>query len=454
MAVTSNTTIPKKNHRQILLANIAHPDQHTINGYESRGGYQTIRKVLQMEPAAVREEVKKSGIRGRGGAGFPAGRKWDFIPLNCDKPVYLINNADESEPGTFKDRVLLERDPHMCIEGMLIAAWAIKAHWSCIYIRGEYGYPYTRIQQAIKEAYAKGYLGDNIFGTGFAHHMVVHRGAGAYICGEETALLESLEGNKGQPRLKPPFFPAVKGLYKCPTVVNNTETLAACVWILQNGGAAYAAIGTEKSTGTKLISASGHINKPGVYEIEMGYPVLDFIENECGGVLGGRKLKAIMPGGSSFPVLRADELQGVNLDYESLSAAGSHMGSGGFMVMDETTDMVEAAENIAHFYAHESCGQCTPCREGGHWIEKIFKRIANGNGLPGDVELVGSIAKNVEGHTICAFGEALAWPAQSFIKKFPEEFKERIGEALVGINKPRTSMHFRSSNDSSVASGH
>ncbi len=428
-------------HRSLLLKNITQPDQFTLKGYESRGGYSVIKKVLAMEPAKVTEEVKTSGLRGRGGAGFSCGMKWGFIPKGNTKPVYLVNNADESEPGTFKDRLLLENDPHLVIEGMLIAAWAVQCNWSCIYIRGEYGYPYIRIQRAIDEAYAKGYLGDNIFGTGFKHHMVVHRGAGAYICGEETALLESLEGNKGQPRLKPPFFPASIGLYRCPTIVNNTETLAALVWILENGGKAYSEIGTPKSTGTKLISASGHINKPGVYEIELGYPILQFIEEECGGIRGGKKLKAVIPGGSSMPVLRADELAGVTLDYESLVKAGSHMGSGGFMVMDETTDMVQAAMNIAHFYAHESCGQCTPCREGGHWIEKIFNRIGRGQGAAGDVQLVESICSQIAGHTICAFGEALSWPAQAFIRKFPEEFKEQIGDALVGIRKRREPLN-------------
>ncbi len=424
-----------KQHKQILLKNVREPNQHTLAGYESRGGYQTIRRVLGMDPLKVIDEVKTSGLRGRGGAGFSTGTKWGFIPRNGSKPVYLINNADESEPGTFKDRVLLERDPHLIIEGMLIAAWAVQSRWSCNYIRGEYAYPYVQLKRAVEEAYAKGYLGDNIFGSGFSHHMIVHRGAGAYICGEETALLESLEGNKGQPRLKPPFFPAAIGLYGCPTVVNNTETLAALPWILENGGAAYAAIGVGKSTGTKLISASGHINKPGVYEIELGYPILDFINHELGGVRGGRALKGVIPGGSSMPVLRADQLEGVCIDYESLVKAGSHLGSGGFMVMDETTDMVEAARNVAHFYAHESCGQCTPCREGGHWIEKIFSRVSTGHGLVGDVELVESVCGQIAGHTICAFGEALAWPAQAFVRRFPEEFKHRIGESLVGIHK-------------------
>lgn len=429
-------------HHSILLKNIKAPNQHLLAEAEKRGAYQTIRKVLKMEPVAVTEEVKKSGLRGRGGAGFATGVKWGFIPKDNKKPVYLINNADESEPGTFKDRLLMENDPHMCLEGMLIAAWAIQANWSCIYIRGEYGYPYIRLQRAIEEAYAKGYLGKNIFGSGFSHDIVVHRGAGAYICGEETALIESLEGNKGQPRLKPPFFPAAIGLYGAPTIVNNTETLAALPWILENGSAAYASIGVGKSTGTKLISASGHINKPGVYEIDLGYPILQFIEEECGGILGGRKLKGVIPGGSSMPVLRRDELEGVTFDYEVLAKAGSAIGSGGFIVMDETTDMVEAARNIAHFYAHESCGQCTPCREGGHWIEKIFTRVSTGGGLAGDMELVESVANQIEGHTICAFGEALAWPAKAFIKKFPEEFKERISEALVGINKKREPLNY------------
>ncbi len=430
-----------KHHKQILLKNINEPDQYTLAGYEKRGGYQSVRKALGMDPVKLIDEVKASGLRGRGGAGFPTGMKWSFVPRNSGKPVYLLHNADESEPGTFKDRVLIERDPHMVIEGMIIASWALQSNWSCTYIRGEYGFPYARMQAAIKEAYAKGYLGDNIFGTGFKHHMIAHRGAGAYICGEETALIESLEGKKGQPRIKPPF-PAVSGVYSCPTVVNNTETLAALPWIVGNGAKAYASIGTEKSPGTKLFSASGHINKPGVYEVEMGYPILEFIENECGGIRGGRKLKALIPGGSSVPVLRADELKGVNLDYESIKNAGSMLGSGGFIVMDDTTDMVEAALNLAHFYTHESCGQCTPCREGGHWVEKIFKRISRGHALSTDMDLVDKICNQIAGHTICPFGDALVTPAQSFMRKFPEEFKGRVSEALEGVVQHRESLNF------------
>jgi NADH-quinone oxidoreductase subunit F len=428
-------------HKQILLQNIHQPNQHTIAGYESRGGYQTIKKVLRMDPAAVIEEVKASGLRGRGGAGFSTGTKWGFVPKNSGKPVYLLNNADESEPGTFKDRVLLERDPHLCIEGMIMAGWALQSNWSAVYIRGEYGYPFTRINEAVKEAYAKGYLGENIFGSGFTHHMVVHRGAGAYICGEETALINSLEGVKGQPRLKPPF-PAVVGLYGCPTIVNNTETLAALPFILEHGAKSYTALGTEKSPGTKLFSVSGHVNKPGVYEIELGYPMEKFIYEDCGGIRGGKKLKAVIPGGSSVPVLRADEIKNVTMDYESIRDAGSMLGSGGFIVMDEDTDMVQVAMNVAHFYSHESCGQCTPCREGGHWVEKIFTRIHHGNGLAGDLELVNNVCGQIAGHTICPFGEALAIPAMSFIKKFPEEFKGLIKDSLVGINKKRELMHY------------
>jgi NADH-quinone oxidoreductase subunit F len=374
--------------------------------------------------------------------------KWSFVPRDSGKPVYLINNADESEPGTFKDRLLLERNPHLVIEGMLCSAWALQSHWSCTYVRGEYAFPAVCLQQAIDEAYAKGYLGDDIFGSGFSHHMIVHRGAGAYICGEETALLNSLEGKKGQPRLKPPF-PAVAGLYGCPTVVNNVETLANVGWIIENGGEAYAQIGVNdsdkwhaNSTGTKLVSASGHLNKPGIYEIEMGYPLLDFIEDECGGVLDGNDLLGVIPGGSSVNVLTAEECKGVNMDYGSLAAAGSSLGCAGFMVMDHTTDVVEAVLNLSHFYSHESCGQCTPCREGGHWIEKIFHRIAAGEGQPGDLELIENLCSQIGGHTICAFGDTMVLPYRSFIKKFRDQFRERIQEVLRGVDRERVSMNY------------
>jgi len=428
-------------HRQVLFENVLKPDQATLSGYEKNGGYKAVRKALEMDPLAIIDEVKSSGLRGRGGAGFPTGVKWGFVPRDSGKPVYLINNADESEPGTFKDRVLIEKDPHLCIEGMMIAAFALQSNWSCIYIRGEYAYPYAVLRKAVDECYEKGYLGKNIFGSNYNLDLVLHRGAGAYICGEETALLESLEGKKGQPRIKPPF-PAVSGLYASPTVVNNTETLAVVPWIINNGADAYKSIGTDKSPGTKLISVSGHVQKPGVYEVELGYSFSQFLEEECGGPLPGRKFKAVIPGGSSVVVLKAEELEGVTLDYESLMAAGTALGSGGCIVMDDSTDMVEVALNVAHFYAHESCGQCTPCREGGHWVEKIFRRVARNKGLPGDIELVDSVCGKVAGHTICFFGDSLAAPAQSLIKKFPEEFRGRIDEVMRGETKKRETLNF------------
>jgi len=428
-------------NRQVLLEHIKEGDQHTLAGYESRGGYQAIRKALSLDPLAIIEEVKKSGIRGRGGAGFSAGMKWSFVPRNTGKPTYIVCNADESEPGTFKDRLLLERNPHAIIEGMMIAALSVQSHWMCVYIRGEYAYPYTQLKKAVNECYAKGYLGENIFGSGYNLDLVVHRGAGAYICGEETGLLESLEGKKGQPRLKPPFFPATMGLYYSPTILNNVETFAAIPWIIRNGAEAYAAIGTEKSKGTKLISASGHINKPGVYEVEMGYPFKRFLEEECGGMLNGRKLKAVIPGGSSVPILRAEEIEEATMDYEGWNKLGTFLGSGGVIVLDDSVDMVDAIHNLTHFYAHESCGQCTPCREGGHWVEKTFKRISEGRGVPGDLEMLETICNQIAGHTICFLGDSIVMPVRSFTTKFKEEFRERILEAVEGRSKSRLSLN-------------
>lgn len=428
-------------HRQILLEHIKHADQHTLAGYESRGGYEAIKKALATDPLAIIEEVKKSGIRGRGGAGFSAGMKWSFVPRNTGKPTYIVCNADESEPGTFKDRLLLEKNPHAIIEGMMIAAHAVQSHWMCVYIRGEYAYPYTQLKKAVNECYAKGYLGDNIFGSGYSLHLVVHRGAGAYICGEETGLIESLEGKKGQPRLKPPYFPATMGLYYSPTVLNNVETFAAVPWIIRNGADAYAAIGTEKSKGTKLISASGHINKPGVYEVEMGYPFKRFLEEECGGMLNGRKLKAVIPGGSSVPILRAEEIEDATMDYEGWNKLGTFLGSGGVIVLDDTVDMVDAIHNLTHFYAHESCGQCTPCREGGHWLEKSFQRISQGGGTPGDLEMIESICNQIAGHTICFLGDSIVMPVRGFTTKFKEEFVQRITDAIEGKSSPHKSLN-------------
>jgi NADH-quinone oxidoreductase subunit F len=413
---------------KLLLRNIGVTDSHTLAVYQSRGGYQSWEKVVRnMKPAELIEAVKASGLRGRGGAGFPTGMKWSFVPKDSPKLKYLVCNADESEPGTFKDRLLIEQDPHAIVEGTLIAAFAIQSHTAFIYIRGELVAGAKILERAVEEACRAGYNGKNIFGSGYDLDVIVHRGAGAYICGEETALLSSLEGGRGWPKVKPPF-PATHGLFGCPTVVNNVETLAALPWIIERGAAAYAAMGTEKSKGTKLFSVSGHISRPGVYELEMGYPFKKFLEEDCGGVPNGRKLKGVIPGGGSMPVLRPEEIEKVNLDYESVQAAGSMLGSGGVIVMNDTTCMVRAAWNIARFYAHESCGQCSPCREGCHWMEKIFHRIEHGEGQAGDLDLILNISGNIMGNTICPFGDAAAMPAAAFIRKFRPEFEAHIAE--------------------------
>jgi NADH-quinone oxidoreductase subunit F len=420
---------------KILLRNIDVPDLHTLAAYQSRGGYGAWEKVVRgMRPEQLIDEVKASGLRGRGGAGFPTGIKWSFVPKDSPKPKYLVCNADESEPGTFKDRLLIERDPHAVVEGTLIAAYAIQCHTAFIYIRGELVFGAKRLERAVDEAMQAGYIGKKIFGSDYDLDLIVHRGAGAYICGEETALLSSLEGGRGWPKVKPPF-PATHGLFGCPTVVNNVETLAALPWILDHGAPAYASIGTEKSKGTKLFSVSGHISKPGVYEVEMGYSLKKFIEEDCGGVPNGRQLKGVIPGGGSMPVLRADEIEKVNLDYESVQAAGSFLGSGGVIVMDETTCMVRAAWNLARFFAHESCGQCSPCREGCHWMEKVFRRIETGTGEKGDLELILNVSGNIMGNTICPFGDAAAMPAAAFIKKYRDEFAAHIAQKCCTLGK-------------------
>jgi NADH-quinone oxidoreductase subunit F len=413
---------------KVLLRNVDVPDSHTLAVYGSRGGYRAWEEVVKnIRPEQLIEEVKASGLRGRGGAGFPTGMKWSFVPKDSPKPKYLVCNADESEPGTFKDRLLIEKDPHAIIEGTLMAAYAIQSHTAFIYIRGELAFGAKRLDQAVNEAIETGYIGKNIMGSGYDLDVIVHKGAGAYICGEETALLSSLEGGRGWPKVKPPF-PATHGLFGCPTVVNNVETLAVLPWIIGHGAAAYAAMGTEKSKGTKLFSVSGHISKPGVYEVEMGYPFVKLLEEDCGGVANGRKLKGVIPGGGSMPVLRPEEIEKVNLDYESVQAAGSLLGSGGVIVMDDTTCMVRAALNLARFFAHESCGQCSPCREGCHWMEKIFHRIEHGEGQRGDLELILDVSGNIMGNTICPFGDAAAMPAAAFIKKYREEFEAHIEE--------------------------
>ena len=407
---------------KILLVNIEKPDQPSIEMYRERGGYKALEKALTMEPAAIIEEVKASGLRGRGGAGFPTGMKWGFVPRNTGKPTYLLCNADESEPGTFKDRILMERDPHLLIEGMAIACFALSCHLSYIYLRGEYEFIAHTLQRALDEAYEAGILGPSVLGKDFALDLYLHLGQGAYICGEETSLIESLEGYRGYPRIKPPF-PATHGFLASPTVVNNVETLCALPWIITNGGAAHAAIGTEKSKGTKLFSVSGHVNNPGVYEVDMGYPLLDFINNEAGGIPNGRQLKAVIPGGSSVPVLTAAECDGVLLDYESLLKAGSMLGSGGMIVLDDSTKMPEVLSVIADFYAHESCGQCTPCREGTGWAAKILRNLIAGKGKRTDIDLLLKIADMMEGKTICPLADADVMPIRSFVTKFRSEFE-------------------------------
>ncbi len=424
--------------KKILLEHINVPGIETFEVYRKMGGYKSVEKALKtMTPDEVTEEVKKSGLRGRGGAGFPAGMKWSFLAKNTGKPSYLVCNADESEPGTFKDRYLMEHTPHTLIEGMITASYALGANTSYIYMRGEFAWIFPILEKAIDEAYANGFLGKNILGTDYCLDLYVQPGGGAYICGEETALLESLEGKRGNPRIKPPF-PAVAGLYGCPTVVNNVETIADVPWIVNNGGDAFAQIGIGRSTGTKLISASGHINKPGVYEIELGLPVEEFIFSDeyLGGIKGGKKMKAVIAGGSSVPILPAELiLKTANgeprlMTYESLAdggfATGTMLGSGGFIVMDENTCIVRNTWTFAQFYHHESCGQCSPCREGTGWMEKVLHRIENGHGHMHDIDLLVDIARKIEGNTICPLGDAAAWPVAAAIRHFRHEFEYHV----------------------------
>ena len=412
----------------ILLRARGLKNSRALSTYRRLGGYSALEKALSMTPAEVIEEVKASGIRGRGGAGFPAGVKWGFVPKDTVKPKYMICNADESEPGTFKDRELILVDPHMVLEGIAIASYAIGANTAYIYIRGEFVEEAQILARAIAEARRKKYLGEDILGSGYDLEVHIHRGAGAYICGEETALIESIEGKRGLPRLKPPF-PAVVGVFGCPTVVNNVETLACVPHILEHGGAWFAAIGTERSTGPKLFCVSGHVERPGVYEAPMGITFREIVEDLCGGMRGGGKLKAFIPGGSSAPVLPADRID-TAADFESVAQAGSMLGSGGLIVMDESVDMVWALENLLVFYAHESCGQCSPCREGSDWAVDIVRRTRRGHGLPGDIETLQRIARFAsQGMTICPLGDAFCGPIVSFLEHFGREFEEAISKA-------------------------
>ena len=423
--------------KKLLLEKTSVPGIKGFDVYRREGGYAAVEKALKMQPNDIVEEVKKSGLRGRGGAGFPTGMKWSFLAKPEGVARYLVCNADESEPGTFKDRYLMEFIPHLLLEGMIVSAFALGSTVSYIYIRGEYDWISDILEYAIGEARQNGFLGDNILGSGFNCELYIHRGAGAYICGEETALLESLEGKRGLPRIKPPF-PAVKGLWGCPTVVNNVETIAAIVPILNDGGEGYARIGVGRSTGTKLISACGNINKPGVYEIDMTISVEEFIYSDeyCGGISGGKQLKACIPGGSSVPILPANLLLKTAkgepriMNYESLSdggfATGSMMGSGGFIVLDEDQCLVRHTLSLARFYHHESCGQCSPCREGTGWMEKILQKIENGKGEMKDIDLLWDIQRKIEGNTICPLGDAAAWPVAAAIRHFRDEFEWHV----------------------------
>lgn len=423
--------------KKLLLDKVHVPGIRSFEVYRREGGYRSVEKALKMAPADIVEEVKKSGLRGRGGAGFPTGMKWSFLAKPEGIPRYLVVNADESEPGTFKDRYLMEFIPHILIEGMIVSAYALGSNVSYIYIRGEYAWIADILEEAIDEARKHGFLGKNISGSGFDAEIYVHRGAGAYICGEETALIESLEGKRGNPRIKPPF-PAVKGVWDCPTVVNNVETIAAVVPIINEGGDAYAKIGIGKSTGTKLISACGNINKPGIYEIDMNMTVEEFIYGDdfCGGIPNGKRLKACIPGGSSVPILPANLLlttaKGEKrlMSYESLAdggfATGTMMGSGGFIVLDEDQCIVKNTYTLARFYRHESCGQCSPCREGTGWMEKILKNIDEGKGAMSDIDLLWDIQRKIEGNTICPLGDAAAWPVAAAIRHFRDEFEWHV----------------------------
>jgi NADH-quinone oxidoreductase subunit F len=426
--------------RRIIFKHIDEPGySNDLACYVRNGGYEVLKKSVQRKPEELMDEVKKSGLRGRGGAGFPCGIKWTLVDRKSGKPIYLIVNADESEPGTFKDRYIMEQDPHQLIEGIMITCFANNVKQAYIYIRGEFPQGARILEQAIAEARAANFVGPNILGTNYGCEIYVHRGAGAYICGEETGLIESLEGKRPYPRIKPPYFPAVLGLYQCPTIVNNVETLCHVKHIADMGGDAYAKIGTPNNTGTRILCVSGHVQRPGYYEFEVGKVTLGQLLNEvCGGPLPGRQFKAVIPGGSSAKILKVGEVftlknkdgstrtlafDDIPMDFDTLAAVGTMGGSGGVIVMDDSVSMVEALGNINAFYAHESCGQCTPCREGSLWMKKITGRMVNGDARPEDGALLKNVADQIAGRTICAFGEACAWPTQSFVLKFGDEFK-------------------------------
>jgi NADH-quinone oxidoreductase subunit F len=419
-----------------LTKHIREPQSYTLDFYLKQGGYTALKKALGMTPAAVIDAVKASGLRGRGGAGFPTGMKWGFVDQKSSKPRYICCNADESEPGTFKDHVLMERNPHLLFEGCLIGCFAIGAKVAYIYIRGEFKHVQDVLESELEKARKAGYIGRNIHGTGFDCEIHIHRGAGAYEAGEETALIESLEGKRAQPRLKPPF-PAVEGLYGCPTAVNNVETLCNVPLIIEKGAEWFAGIGPEKNTGPKLYCVSGHVARPGTYEAPMTVTMRDLIFDPkfAGGIRDGRTLKAVIPGGSSVPVLLPDQLD-IPASFDGVAKAGSLLGSAGIIVMDDTTCMVWAAENLLHFYKHESCGKCTPCREGGDWLHRILGKIERGEGQMKDLDLLLSISNNILGKTLCAFGDAAATPVLSTVKTFRAEYEAHIREGRCTVPAP------------------
>ena len=405
---------------------------HQLNVYTEHNGFSAAKKAFQQTPNDIIDTVKKSGLRGRGGAAFSAGLKWSFMPKSTDKPKYLCVNGDESEPGSFKDRQIFEFNPHQLIEGTLITCYAIGAKVAYIYIRGEYHKWIKLMQKALDDAYEQGYVGEkmkNTFSTDFYCDIYIHKGAGAYICGEESSLMNSLEGQRGYPRIKPPF-PAQNGLWGNPTTINNVETIANVPKIIEKGWEWFAAIGEPKHPGTILFGVSGHVNKPGVYELPSGTLLTDIIYKHAGGIPGDKKILCVIPGGSSMPPLRGDQLDGVKMDAESLKDVGSAIGTGGIMVMDEDTDLVKVLARITKFYHHESCGQCTPCREGTGWMEKVLNRIVDGNGSTSDLDLLISIANNIDGNTICALGEAAAWPVRYTIMRFRDYFEERVNKQI------------------------
>jgi NADH-quinone oxidoreductase subunit F len=415
---------------KILLPDIK--DLHLIDVYVANGGYNAAKKAFTQTPDEIIDQVKKSGLRGRGGAAFLCGLKWSFMPKTTDKPKYLCINGDESEPGSFKDRQIFEFNPHQMIEGTIITCYAIGAKTAYVYIRGEYHKWIKLLQKAIDDAYEKGFLGEKMketFGTSFSCDVYIHKGAGAYICGEESSLMNSLEGKRGYPRVKPPF-PAQNGLWGCPTTINNVETIANVPKIIEKGWEWFSKIGHPKHPGTLLFGVSGHVNKPGVYELPTGTLLTDIIYNYAGGIPNNKKVLCVIPGGTSMPPIRGDKLEGVKMDAESLKEVGSAIGTGGVIVMDEDTDLVKVLARIAHFYHHESCGQCTPCREGTGWLEKILKRIIAGKGSTSDLDLLIIVANQIEGNTICALGEAAAWPVKFMVERFRDYFEQRVSKEI------------------------